>query len=85
MKFIYCEGRILAIARFLYDEVIVAVISQEEENKTILLELENIGASAPIENRDMLDKPITYNKTMNGGIELNVEAKEAYIFKCQMV
>ena len=85
MKFIYCEGRILAIARFLYDEVIVAVVSQEEENKKILLELKNVGARAPIGNQDMFDKTIAYNETIKGGIELNVEAKKAYIFKCQMV
>lgn len=85
MKFIYSEGRILAIARFLYDEVIVAVVSQEEENKKIFLELENVGARAPIGNKDMFDKTIAYNKNTEGGIELNVEAKKAYIFKCRMV
>lgn len=78
MKFLYAEGGILSIARFLGDSAYVMVLSTEEETREIRLPLAAIGAEAPTEElfgREMRFAPC------EKGILFRAEAHRAYFMR----
>ena len=79
MKFLYAEGYIVAIARFLGDEAFVAVMSTDAEDREIELPFASIGAAGPREAKDVFGAPLRY---LDG--KLSVKAHQAYLFPCRM-
>ena len=85
MQFLYAEGRIFSIARFLGDEILVFVMSGEQEDREIRLPLGAVGASEPEGDRDLLDRPLSWARDDRHGIRLQVPAHEAVLFRCKPV
>ena len=85
MQFLYAEGRIFSIARFLGDEILVFVMSGEREDREIHLPLGAVGASEPEGDRDLLDRPLSWARDDRHGIRLRVPAHEAVLFRCKPV
>lgn len=83
MKFIYSEGRILALARFYKNEAYVAVISGEDEDIRIKLPLGAIGAKAP--ETEIFGKELIFTADGKGEAEILIRKGESYLFECEML
>ena len=83
MKFLYAEGRVIALARFWEDEVFVGILSQEQEDVTIRLPLGAVGASALESSSDIFGTPLVYRPLDSSSIELEVKAGQSYLFACR--
>lgn len=78
MKFLYAEGGIISIARFLGDSAYVMVLSTEEEAREIRLPLAAIGAEAPTE--DLFGREMRFTPCEKG-ILFRAEAHGAYFMR----
>ena len=85
MKFLYAQGRILALARFDDKEAFVAIVSQEEDDKQIELALDSIGARLPEDGRDVFGKDITASKGSDGKTVLNIKAASYCLLRCPLI
>lgn len=85
MKFLYAEGRTVAIARFWEDEVFVGVISGESDETEITLPLQILGAAAPAGQEDLFGASLAYHTDSDGNTHLTVPAHQAYFFRCDMI
>ena len=83
MKFLYAEGQILALARFYQKDILVAVMSTENEAREIRLPLGSIGAASPKGEVDIFGKNLDYRKLDDVSISLVVEAHQGYCFDCR--
>lgn len=83
MKFLYAEGRVLAIARFTENEVFVGVISAEEQDVTIRLPLGAVGASRPKE--EIFGKKLEFTKLDDHSVALTVKAHQSYFMECEIL
>ena len=79
MKFLYDEGYIVALARFLGEEVFVAVVSTETADRVIELPLAALGARAPAGQTDLLGTPLCWQDG-----RLLVRAHSACLFACTL-
>lgn len=84
MKFLYCEGHAVAIARFWENEAFVGVISTEDRDVQIILPLGALGASRPKGPADIFGKKLEYEKTDDDHITLIVRAHQSYFMECEM-
>ena len=82
MKFLYTEGRVVALARFWEDEVFVGVISMEDRDVNIRLPLGALGAGGPKTDRDIFGTPLECCRMEDGSIELTVKAGHSYLLEC---
>ena len=58
MKFLYAEGGVFAIARFTEDEVLLGVISNEQEDVRIRVDFGCVGAAGPASGTDILGRTV---------------------------
>ncbi len=84
MKFLYAADQVVAIARFWEDEVIVGVLSTNDQDVTIRLPLGAVGAAAPKGERDLLGRKLEYAAKEENAIEFTVKAHNAYFMECEM-
>lgn len=82
MKFLYAEGKILAIARFYEKNMWVAVMSVDDRTQSIRLPLKSIGAERPKKDIDLFGKKLNYKALDGKSILLEVEAHKAYLMEC---
>ena len=82
MKFLYAEGNVVAIARFLGREVFVGVLSTEDKDVTIRLPLGAVGASRP--DREIFGRELEFRPLEDHAVELTVKAHQAYFMECEM-
>ena len=79
MKFLYDEGCIVALARFLGEECFVAAVSTEEQDREIPLALAAVGAMAPAGERDLFGRPLVWREG-----RLLVKSHQALLFACTL-
>lgn len=79
MKFLYAKDGVVAIARFLENEVFVAVISNNDQDVSIRLPLGAVGAVRP--KQEVLGKKLNYI-VQDRCILLEVAAHSSYLFEC---
>lgn len=84
MKFIYAEGGILALARFCEKEIFVAVMSTEEEDRSIRLPLGVLGVENMTVTSDVFGKELHYEKADKNSILLQVGAHQAYLMEISL-
>ena len=84
MQFLYAEGRVLSLARFLGREAFVCVLSAEEEDRTIRLPLGAVGAAAPAETRDVFGKHLKLEACDSHSVRMLVKAHQSYFFRCEI-
>ena len=82
MKFLYTEGRVVALARFWEDEVFVGVISMEDRDVNIRLPLGALGAGGPKTDGDIFGTPLECCRMEDGSIGLTVKAGHSYLLEC---
>ncbi len=82
MKFLYAEDRVLALARFSGDEVLVAVISADDRDRQIRLPLGAVGAVYPKE--ELFGRELEYAPLDEKSICFTAKAHQAYCFTCQL-
>ena len=82
MKFLYAEGSVLALARFNGGEVYVAVMSVNDEPQEVVLPLGAVGVKGFSMEKDIFGKDLRYHALDEKRIKLEVEAHQAYLFKC---
>ncbi len=82
MKFLYAEGKILALARFYEEDILVAVMSAEDKARKIRLPLGSVGAVCPKGNVDLFGKKLNYKVMDDISISLIVEAHQGYCIDC---
>ncbi len=80
-KVLYSDGYILAVARFLEDNIYLGVISMEDEEKTIQIPVGYVGALEPAGNVDELGSSFDGKKLENGIYELRVPAGSSYVLR----
>lgn len=83
MQFLYTHGNVIAIARYLGEEIFVGVISTEEEDVTIRLPLGAVGGTCPEGERDLLGRILHWEEKDDRSIALHVNAHESYFFRCK--
>jgi len=83
MKFLYTEGRVIAMARFTGEEVFVGVISAEDRDVTIRLPLGAVGASCP--KTEIFGRELECTRVDDHAVELTVKAHQAYFMECEML
>lgn len=82
MKFLYAQGNVIALARFWEEEVYVAVLSTEDQDRKIRLPLGAVGAQIP--EQEIFGKPLEFVQIDDKSIELTVKAHQAYFMACRM-
>ena len=82
MKFLYAEGSVLALARFNGGEVYVAVMSVNDETQEVVLPLGAVGVKGFSMEKDIFGKDLRYHALDDKRIMIEVEAHQAYLFKC---
>lgn len=80
-KVLYSDGYILAVARFLEDNIYLGVISMEDEEKTIQIPVGYVGALEPAGNVDELGSSFDGKKLENGIYEMRVPAGSSYVLR----
>lgn len=83
MKFLYAANQVLAIARFYQDEVIVALMSTNDEEVIIDLQLGVLGVSKIKHDRDIFCTPMNYERINDRYIKLVVPAHTGFFFECE--
>ena len=84
MKFLYAQGRIIALARFDDREALVAVVSGDERDGAIPLALGSIGAILPEDHRDFFGEELEAHVLDDRTVELQVPAGKSYLIRCPL-
>lgn len=84
MQFLYAEGHVFALARFLGDEIFVGVISNGDQAEEIRLPLGAVGAVMPEGKVDLLGREISWSSLDEKAILFRVEAHQSYFIKCKI-
>ena len=82
MKFLYAEGSVVAIARFLENEAFVGVISTGDRDQSIRLPLGILGAEGIRE--ELFGREVNWEKLDENSIALTVKAHQSYFLECTM-
>ena len=82
MKFLYAEGSVVAIARFLENEAFVGVISTGDRDQSIRLPLGILGAEGIRE--ELFGREVNWEKLDENSIVLTVKAHQSYFLECTM-
>ncbi len=87
-KVLYSDGQVLAISRFLDDNIYVGIMSMEDEEKTIGFPIDVIGAADIDDNckygdrmRDVFGREFKAVVTSDGSMEITVPPHESYLIK----
>ena len=84
MKFLYARDNVVAIARFLEEEVFVGILSTNDKDVSIRLPLGAVGAEAPSRGEDIFGRKLEYEKLDENSIAIKIKAHEAYFFDCKL-
>ena len=84
MKFLYAQGRIIALARFDDREALVAVVSGDERDCAIPLALGSIGAVLPENHRDFFGEEMRARALDDRTVELQIPAGKSYLIRCPL-
>ena len=84
MKFLYAEGRSIVLARFDDREALVAVVSGEDEERTIPVALGSIGAVLPADHRDIFGDAFESAEADDRTAEITVPAGKSYLIRCPL-
>lgn len=84
-KILYAEGKVIAIARFMEEEVYIGVISMEEEDVKIALPVNLVGAIEPEGNLDEFGISFDGKCLLDGRYELNVRGGTSLLLKMRTV
>ena len=79
-KVVYAEGRILAVARFMHDNIFLGLISMEDEDRYIRLKLDTTGGTEPIGNIDEFGETVEWMDD-DGMMGINVRAHASYVIR----
>lgn len=85
MKFLYAQGRIVALARFDDREAIVAVVSMEEAEREISLPLAAVGARMPESGTDLFGAVLHWRQEWGRNVRLAVPAKGHLLMRCPLL
>lgn len=80
---LFAEERVLAIARFLEDEIYVGVLSMEDKVCRICLRLYLIGAAGPSGEIDLFGMPVSGRQEGDGIFLLEMPAQSSLLFSCR--
>ena len=80
-KVLLTDGRILAIARFMEDNIYLGVISMEDVEKTVKIPVGIVGAAAPFGEQDELGSSFEGKLLDDGEYELKVPAGASFVIK----
>ena len=83
MKFLYADDGVVAMARFLGEQVLVGVISVNDTDVSFRLPLGAVGASAPVGREDLLGTAVEYTAGEDGSIRFTARAHTAYLMECR--
>jgi alpha-glucosidase len=83
MKFLYADDGVVAMARFLGEQVLVGVISVNDTDVSVRLPLGAVGASAPVGREDLLGTAVEYTAGEDGSIRFTARAHTAYLMECR--
>ena len=84
MKFLYAQGRIIALARFDDQEALVAVVSGDERDRAVPLALGSIGAVLPEDHRDFFGEELEARALDDRTVELQMPAGKSYLIRCPL-
>ena len=84
MKFLYAQGRTIALARFDDREALVAVVSGEDGDISVPLALGGVGAVLPEDRRDFFGEPLQASVLDDRTVELRVSAEKSYLIRCPL-
>ena len=84
MKFLYAQGRTIALARFDDREALVAVVSGENRDVTVPLALGSIGAVLPESRADFFGAPLRAGAQDERTVELQIPAGKSYLIRCPL-
>ena len=84
MKFLYAGDYVVALARFLGDQVFVGILSTNSRDVTIRLPLGAVGAEAPESALDLLGRELVWESRDDTSISFRVKAHSAYFFRCKL-
>ncbi|MCR5558626.1 MAG: hypothetical protein K6F75_13835 [Butyrivibrio sp.] len=80
-KVLFAKGRIMAVSRFMGDNIYLGVISMENEDMVIHIPVEYVGALEAVGTTDELGTSFEGRLLESGEYELLVPAKSSYIIK----
>ncbi len=80
-KVLFACGNILAVSRFMDDNIYLGVISMEDEDMKITIPVGNVGAIGPYGNIDELGNYFEGKSIKNAEYELVVPARSSFIMK----
>lgn len=82
-SFVYTQGYIVAFARFMKDELYITIVSNEEEEKTIEIEMDVFGQSFALPKdikKDELGEKMSA-QVKDGRLFVKIPAKKSYLVK----
>ena len=80
-KVLFANGKILAVSRFMGDNIYLGVISMEDEDMIIHIPVKNVGALEPYGSVDELGTAFEGKSLEDGNYELVVPARSSFIMK----
>ena len=80
-KVLYADGYILAIARFMENNIYLGIISMEDVEKTVRIPVGYVGATAPLDNVDELGNSFTGKAASDGEYEITIPARGSFVIK----
>ncbi|WP_155828084.1 alpha-amylase family glycosyl hydrolase [Butyrivibrio sp. VCB2006] len=80
-KVLLSEGRVLAVSRFLDDNIYIGIVSMEDEERKVRIPVGYVGAIEPDNCVDELGSSFTGKMTDDGMLEIIVPAKSSYLIK----
>lgn len=83
MAFLCAQDGVLALARFLGEEALVGVLSNEDRAATVRLPLGAVGAAEPEE--EIFGQSLSWQKMEGGAIALDVPPHGSLLFTCKMM
>ena len=85
MKFLYADGRILALARFDEREALVGIVSLEEQEREISLPLGAVGARMPDSGTDLFGAVLHARQEDAHHIRLAVPPAGRLLLRCPLI
>ncbi|MBR4668925.1 MAG: hypothetical protein IKO76_09235 [Butyrivibrio sp.] len=80
-KVLFAEGQILAVSRFMRDNIYLGIISMDDEEKTIRIPIGLVGARDVDGSVDELGAAFEGRMVEDGVLEIKVPARKSYVIK----
>ena len=79
-KVLFADGKILAIARFMNENIYVGVLSMETHDRTISIPIDILGANS-FDDTDAFGVKLMGGITGDGALKINIPSGESYLIK----